>query len=162
MQEYFSQYIEEYYEVDDVVEEPFVPKLEERTRLVNIEDVISLLEKEKAKDVKVIDLTSVMASPFDYMTICSPINPRHGKALTERIRQSLKLNDDGDSVNRQRVLHSTNSGWFCVEVNKIQIHVMSTEARARYDLESLWEVNENEDQAEASWVDDVNVLPQNK
>ncbi|KAK6011866.1 peptidyl-prolyl cis-trans isomerase, cyclophilin-type [Ostertagia ostertagi] len=90
-QDYFNQYIEEYYEEDD---EEIVPpvkpeKIKEEIRVESIDDVVSLLKKERVRDIVVIS-----------------------------------LGEDGPGI---------------VET---MVHVMGEEARQRFDLETLWGINE--------------------
>ncbi|CAJ0946184.1 unnamed protein product, partial [Mesorhabditis belari] len=158
MQEYFSQYIEEYYEEEDSLPEVKVVSakvLEERINLSTLDDVLTLLEREKAQDIKAIDLTQIASSPYQHMVICSPFNPRHGKALTEKIRQNIKATSNLEpSMNRHQMDGSSRSGWYCVEVSSIQIHVMTPSVRERFDLESLWDEKPKENR-EKSWTDDA-------
>ncbi|VDL82423.1 unnamed protein product [Nippostrongylus brasiliensis] len=99
-QEYFNQYIEEYYEPDEYEEESHV--------------------------------------------ICSPFNARHGYAVSEALRKVGKQKDDQP----RKCTIRRSFGWFQIELGKIQVHVMGEEARQRFDLESLWGVNDEEEEVE--------------
>ncbi|PIO61521.1 hypothetical protein TELCIR_16955 [Teladorsagia circumcincta] len=97
-QEYFNQYIEEYYEEDDDEESaaPVKPKkIEEEIRVESIDDVVSLLRKERVRDIVV-----------------------------------LSLGEDGPGI---------------VDT---MVHVMGEETRQRFDLETLWGINEVVEQEE--------------
>lgn len=38
------------------------------------------------------------------------------------------------------------AGWYALDLPNFIIHVMSTEARERYDLESLWGIGDENDE----------------
>ncbi|KAK6050157.1 hypothetical protein COOONC_12338 [Cooperia oncophora] len=162
-QDYFSQYIEEYYEEDeDEDSEPVLPeKVEEEIHLETIDEVVSLLKKERVRDIVVLFLgedgpgivdTMVICSPFnarhgiavseilrkagkstDEQVICSPFNARHGIAVSEILRKAGKSTDE--QPKKCTVRHSF--GWFQIELGRIQVHVMGEEVRQRFDLESF-------------------------
>lgn len=146
--EYFDQYIEEYYEADEDEEEEASAtskKVEEELSVESIEDVVSLLKRERVRDVVVLSLGADGPGVVDTIVICSPFNSRHGAAVSEVLRKAGKQTDE--QPRKCTIRHSF--GWFQIELGKIQVHVMGEEARQRFDLETLWglgdEVEEEEE-----------------
>ncbi|RCN48969.1 putative iojap-like protein [Ancylostoma caninum] len=119
-QEYFDQYIEEYYEEDDEEDEvaPKKPKkIEEQFNVESLDDVVSLLRRERARDIVAISLGADGPGIVDTIIICSPFNARHGAAVADVLRKAGKQTNE-------------------------QVHVMGEEARQRFDLETLWGLND--------------------
>uniref|UniRef100_A0A7I4YNV7 peptidylprolyl isomerase n=1 Tax=Haemonchus contortus TaxID=6289 RepID=A0A7I4YNV7_HAECO len=140
-QDYFNQYIEEYYEEDDD-EESFAPvereKVEETFCVETIDDVVALLRQERVRDIVVLSLGEDGPGIVETMVICSPFNARHGIAVCEILRKAGKQTDE-----QPRKCTIRNSfGWFQIELGRIQVHVMGEEIRRRFDLESLWGLND--------------------
>lgn len=136
-QEYFDQYIEEYYETDDIEDEGLPVKtetIEEQLNVDSIDGVISLLKRERVRDIVVLFLGKDGPGIVDTMVICSPFNARHGAAVSEVLRKSGKQKDE--QPRKCAIRHSF--GWFQIELGKIQVHVMGEDIRRKFDLESLW------------------------
>ncbi|WKY08217.1 hypothetical protein Q1695_007593 [Nippostrongylus brasiliensis] len=147
-QEYFNQYIEEYYEPDEHEEEPHVPSkgtpVEDELSVDTLDDVISFLQRERVQDIVVLQLGTAGPGIVDTMVICSPFNARHGYAVSESLRKVGKQKDEQP----RKCTIRRSFGWFQIELGKIQVHVMGEEARQRFDLESLWGVNDEEEEVE--------------
>ncbi|KAJ1356732.1 hypothetical protein KIN20_014477 [Parelaphostrongylus tenuis] len=139
-QEYFDQYIEEYYEVDDVEEETVVKpeKIEEELCAESVDDVVNLLRRERAKDIVVLELGADGPGTVDTMITCSYFNVRHGNAVAEILRKAGKVTDEQPKKCTVR----NSAGWFQIELGKIQVHVMSEDIRLRFNLEALWGLDE--------------------
>ncbi|VDK86722.1 unnamed protein product [Litomosoides sigmodontis] len=151
MQEYFEQYTEEYVEMDVEPEAPckIVAKsdrLRERLEpLLNFEqgtlsspfsvrETVDILRIERAEDIICIKVP-VSGTHNRYVIICTPRNMRHGEAIVLALRKCFKLKTS-------RQVHppkKTKVGrWLCYAFEDISIHIMTREARFKYDLESLW------------------------
>ncbi|KAK6751417.1 hypothetical protein RB195_003047 [Necator americanus] len=139
-QEYFDQYIEEYYDYDEEEEDTPVKHevVEEQLNVESLDDLVSLLRRERAYDIVVIALGADGPGIVDTMVICTPFNTRHGAAVAEVLRKAGKQTDE--QPRKYTVRH--NFGWFQIELGKIQVHVMGEETRQRFDLETLWGVND--------------------
>uniref|UniRef100_A0A1I7X6G4 Transmembrane protein n=1 Tax=Heterorhabditis bacteriophora TaxID=37862 RepID=A0A1I7X6G4_HETBA len=158
MNEYFNQYIEEYYEESEDTEEDeedeIIVKKEEELREISflylyiwlivvrcLDDIISLLERERVQDIVVISVGLNGPGIIDTMVICSPFNSRHGHAIAEilfviiyyTIFYFLML---FVQITKRSVRNGF--GWFQVEIGKVQVHVMTEECRRRFDIEGLW------------------------
>lgn len=138
-QEYFDQYIEEYYEVDDEEEAfPKIDKIEEELCVESLDDVVDLLRRKRVRDIVVLELGVNGPGTVDTIITCSYFNARHGKAIAEVLRKAGKVTDEQP----RKCTIRNNWGWFQIELGKIQIHVMSEDIRLRFNLEALWGLSE--------------------
>lgn len=169
MQEYFNQYIEEYYEIDEDereakekgVEDPpsNIPEsLWQNKRglrgFFEVDEMIELLQAERAGDIVCIEVPPTVG-PHPYIIICSPHNYRHGKALIQTIRKCYKLRFDLEEEEVARTVKNA-GGWYCFDMGNIMLHVLSEKARSKYDLETLWGVG-SDDRIDED--DDSNFMP---
>ena len=96
--------------------------------------IIESLEDLKAVNPVVIDVKKV--STFtDYMVIASGTSNRHITAISEKVIESLKEN----KISGVKVEGQLGDDWLLVDAGDVIVHLMSTDARDFYDLESLWD-----------------------
>lgn len=106
---------------------------------------ITVLEDAKAENLQTFDLRS-RSSFADYMIIASGQSSRHVKAMADRLTQRAKaaghppLGVEGEG----------GSDWVLVDLNDIVVHLMLPNARAFYNLEKLWGVDETARRIQAS------------
>lgn len=99
--------------------------------------VTTVLEDAKAENLQTFDLRS-RSSFAEYMVIASGQSSRHVKAMADRLTQRAKavghapLGVEGEG----------GSDWVLVDLNDVVIHLMLPNARAFYNLEKLWGVDE--------------------
>uniref|UniRef100_A0A0K0FTX0 Ribosomal silencing factor RsfS n=1 Tax=Strongyloides venezuelensis TaxID=75913 RepID=A0A0K0FTX0_STRVS len=155
---YYDQYIEEYYEVDESnVDEKVIPlhlqNLERKTSiekklidLVDEEELIKVLENERALNIECIPIEKKDDSDlkaYDIAIICSPYNNKHGESLINVVKKYIKENYRFEN-NQYPTVVENNNGWFIYDMRKIILHVMTSKMRERYDLESLYRNTEEE------------------
>lgn len=102
--------------------------------------LIKTLEDIKALDVVVIDVRQ-QTSITDYMVICSGRASRHVKAIAEHIMPIMKTQG-------YPVLHLSGleaSEWVLVDFGDFVVHIMQPDCRAFYNLEGLWQNNDEHD-----------------
>ena len=98
------------------------------------ETILNSLEDIKAVNPVAIDIKNI-SSLTDYMVIASGTSNRHLAAMSERVLQGLKENNvSGISIEGQG-----GDEWLLVDAGDVIIHLMSSDAREFYDLESLWD-----------------------
>lgn len=156
LHDYFNQYVEEYYE--EVVDEE---RLEEEAKVVDkkrnelppsirdllseedstdgvfsLPELVDILRAERAADIVCISVPP-SEGPYHNIVICSPQNRRHGEALLQTIRKCLKVKCNLEETEMQRTVKNT-GGWYCLPMGNTVLHVMTPEARQKYDLEALW------------------------
>ena len=96
--------------------------------------IIESLEDLKAVNPVVIDVKKV--STFtDYMVIASGTSNRHITAISEKVIESLKEN----KISGVKVEGQLGDEWLLVDAGDVIVHLMSSDARDFYDLESLWD-----------------------
>lgn len=111
--------------------------LEELTQLV-----IDALEDMKAVDIRIIDVRGKTAIT-DVMVIASGTSDRHIKSLADNV--VIKAKEAG--IQPLGVEGQDSRDWVLVDLNDIVVHVMLPEVRDFYNLEKLWQ---DEDQGSAS------------
>ena len=93
-----------------------------------------LADNKKAEDVLILDVRKV-SSVTDYFVIASGTSEPHLRAISEEI--AGKLRDDHEV--RARALDGTlQTAWVVLDYFDVIVHVMRSDIRERYDLESLW------------------------
>ena len=98
------------------------------------ETILSSLEDIKAVNPVAIDVKNI-SSLTDFMVIASGTSNRHLAAMSERVLEGLKEND----VSGIRIEGQGGDEWLLVDAGDVIIHLMSSDAREFYDLESLWD-----------------------
>ncbi|MDG2019410.1 MAG: ribosome silencing factor [SAR86 cluster bacterium] len=95
--------------------------------------IIATLEDIKAVDPIAIDVKKI-SSLTDFMVIASGTSDRHINAMSERVIEGLKKDISGMKIEGQG-----GGDWLLVDAGDVIVHLMSSDAREFYDLESLWD-----------------------
>lgn len=98
------------------------------------ENILNSLEDIKAVNPVAIDVKNI-SSLTDFMVIASGTSNRHLAAMSERVLEGLKENN----VSGIRIEGQGGDEWLLVDAGDVIIHLMSSDAREFYDLESLWD-----------------------
>ena len=93
-----------------------------------------LADNKKAEDIVVLDVRK-LSSVTDYFVIASGTSEPHLRAIVDEIRDTLR--DDYD-VKPRAVDGTLHAAWVVLDFFDVIVHVMRTDVRERYDLESLW------------------------
>ena len=102
---------------------------------------ISLKNKiiESLEDIKAVNPVAInvknISSLTDFMIIASGTSNRHITAISEKVIDGLKQN----KIKELKVEGQGDNDWVLVDVGDVIVHLMSSEAREFYDLESLWD-----------------------
>jgi ribosome-associated protein len=95
---------------------------------------VNTLEEKKGEDILLMDLTEV-ASFTDYFVLCSGTSTRMLDGLKDTVLENA------DKYFRENI--STNggaeSGWIVIDMGDIVVHIFSSQQRAHYQLEQLWD-----------------------
>jgi ribosome-associated protein len=94
----------------------------------------ALADSKKAEDVVVLDMRGLVAYT-DFLAICTARNERQVRAIVDEVRVKLKrelglLPGGADDAGE--------AGWSILDYLDCVLHVFTTEARDRYQLEDLW------------------------
>ena len=91
-------------------------------------------DNKKAENLLVLDVRKV-STVTDFFVIASGSSLPHLRAIVDAITDSLR--DQHDL--RPRVVDGAPAGgWVVLDYFDVLVHVMRTDVRERYDLESLW------------------------
>lgn len=91
---------------------------------------IDLLEDKKAANIVLIDLNDVPI-PTSYFVVVETDNTAHAKALVNVLREGLERKPHHSEGFKERK-------WIVLDYGDFVVHVFDKEARAFYDIESLW------------------------
>ncbi|XP_020290500.1 mitochondrial assembly of ribosomal large subunit protein 1 [Pseudomyrmex gracilis] len=121
------------------------------TGVIEIEELVTLLERDKAKDIFVASVPKDY-SYVDYIVVVTAKSQKHMSALATFVRKVYKLKKHPtDLIPKLEGKHSND--WVAIDLGNIALHIFSQSARQHYDLETLWTVgsqfddktNESED-----------------
>lgn len=102
------------------------------TELFN--DIVSILEDKKAKDIKVLEVKDVTLVA-DYFIICSGTSTTHIKSLADELE--LKLEEEkGIKMHHREGYNSAR--WILLDYNDVIIHIFHQDDRMYYNLEKIW------------------------
>ena len=93
-----------------------------------------LAENKKAEEIVVLDVSKV-SSVTDYFVVASGTSEPHLRAIVSEITD--KLRDEYD-VRPNAVDGSLHAAWVVLDFFDVIVHVMRSDVRERYDLETLW------------------------
>ena len=102
---------------------------------------ISLKNKiiESLEDIKAVNPVAInvkkISTLTDFMIIASGTSNRHIAAISEKVIDGLNKN----KIKEVKVEGQGDDDWVLVDAGDIIVHLMSSEARKFYDLESLWD-----------------------
>jgi ribosome-associated protein len=94
----------------------------------------SLADSKKAEDVVVMDMRGLVAYT-DFLAICTARNERQARAIVDEVRLRVK-HETG--LLPGGVDGTGEAGWIILDYLDCVLHVFTTEARERYQLEDLW------------------------
>ena len=98
--------------------------------------IIESLEDIKAVNPVVINVKKI-SSLTDFMIIASGTSNRHIAAISEKVINRLKKN----KIKEVKIEGQGDDDWVLVDAGDVIVHLMSSEAREFYDLESLWDTD---------------------
>jgi ribosome-associated protein len=97
-----------------------------------VQAIVDALDDKRAKDIAVLDLSSVSES-LDWFVIAAGESNLQLRALEEAVLERLK-----GMGRRPRGVEGPSQRWLLIDYGELVVHLMSPEARAFYDLEGLW------------------------
>ncbi|KAF9149507.1 hypothetical protein BG015_008713 [Linnemannia schmuckeri] len=120
----------------------------------SIPGLVKLLESERARNIKVIDMRD-KCDWTNWMVIAEGLSERHLGNVADEVYSALKRTSPSTSP---PVMEGRDtSDWVVIDAGSVVIHFMTPEARKERDLEGLWASVKNplkmKDVEEISWED---------
>ncbi|XP_062979807.1 mitochondrial assembly of ribosomal large subunit protein 1 [Elgaria multicarinata webbii] len=110
----------------------------------SIDQMVSLLRQENAKDICVIQLPPEMKYS-NYFIIVSGSSPRHLHAMAHYLIKMYK-HLKTESASHVVIEGKDTDDWLCIDFGNIVVHFMLPETREIYELEKLWTLRSYDDQ----------------
>jgi ribosome-associated protein len=104
------------------------------TALDTARRMVDAATDKKAQDIVLLDVRAI-SSLADYFVICSGSVERQIRAIAEGVEEVL----DAVDVPPYKREGSPADGWVLLDYGDVIMHVMSTDQRAFYRLDQLWE-----------------------
>ena len=96
--------------------------------------IAALAQEKLARDVVILDMQGV-CSYTDFFVVCTGMNVRQTKGISDEVHYRLKK-DDG--VLPRSVEGELEATWIIADYFDVVLHVFTPEARDFYRLEELW------------------------
>lgn len=93
-----------------------------------------LADNKKAENIVILDVRE-LSSVTDFFVIASGTSEPHLRAIVDEI--SDKLRED-QGIRPRAVDGTLHTAWIVLDYFDVMVHVMRTDVRERYDLETLW------------------------
>jgi len=91
-------------------------------------------DNKKAEDIVILDVHE-LSSVTDYFVIASGTSEPHLRAIVDEITD--KLREDHD-VRPNAIDGTSHAAWVVLDFFDVIVHIMRSDVRDRYDLETLW------------------------
>ena len=95
---------------------------------------VSVAEDRKAEDIAIIKVGDV-SLVADYFVICTGSSQPHINAIAEWTRRKIR---ESFNIRPLAVDGKANSFWIVIDYGNVIFHILSAEAREKYQLEDLW------------------------
>jgi len=94
-----------------------------------IKKITDILDANKAEAIEVFDLREKNYF-VDYAIIASSLGSRHTLALLDHLKKGIKPEETFNNVDES-------GDWVVIDLGDILIHIMTTEYRTKYDMETF-------------------------
>ena len=93
-----------------------------------------LADNKKAEDIAILDVRKI-STVTDYFVIASGTSEPHLRAIIDEITDKLREEHD---LRPRATDGALATAWVVLDFFDVIVHVMRTDVRERYDLETLW------------------------
>lgn len=100
-----------------------------------VDAIIDGMEEKKAKNITIINLTSIENSVADFFVICDADSKTHVEAIADSLDEVV------EKTTGERPFHAEgfeNAEWILMDYINVVAHVFQKETRDYYNLEALW------------------------
>ena len=112
-----------------------------------LSEIMEVLEGEKIGDIAVMEIPPERQYA-DHMVVGTANSERHLRTVSSLIISVYKRKMwEWDPVPRVEGYQDSSSGWNAIDLGNIVLHLMTQEQREYYDLETLWTVGPEFDDA---------------
>jgi len=91
-------------------------------------------DNKKAENIAILDVRD-LSSVTDYFVIASGTSEPHLRAIVDEISDRLREEHD---LRPKAIDGTLQTAWIVLDYFDVIVHVMRTDVRERYDLETLW------------------------
>lgn len=147
-------------EITETVEPQWLPPVELKRGtkgVFDVEEIVEVLRSENARDICVIKFPESFRMA-DYLVIATGISARHCTAIASAVQWIYKRKKTSKDVTLKPD-GKDSKDWIAFDLGNIFLHVFLPDARAKYDLETLWTCGEEFDD-KSKEVDDPFALKQ--
>ncbi len=103
------------------------------TTLEKLKLAVAALEDKKAKDIKILDISSVSVIA-DYFLIATGSNEPQIKAMVDNVDEVFSK----QGIEPKSTEGYKNANWVLLDYGDLIIHIFDEENRLFYDLERIW------------------------
>ena len=93
-----------------------------------------LADNRKAENTVILDVRQ-LSSVTDYFVICTGTSEPHLRAIVEEITDRLRA---AHALRPRATDGALHTAWIVLDYFDVIVHIMRTDVRDRYDLETLW------------------------
>ncbi|HJO94969.1 MAG TPA: ribosome silencing factor [Victivallales bacterium] len=95
---------------------------------------IKIAESRKAEDIKSLKLTDI-SLVSDYFIVCTGNSLPHLSAIAEWIKRKVR---EKYNIRPLAIDGEAQSQWIIIDFGSVMVHILTPEAREKYQLEELW------------------------
>lgn len=100
-----------------------------------VEKITEGIQEKKGKNIIIADLTGIEDTICKYFIICQGNSPSQVLAITDSVKDYVR-ESTGEKV--YAIDGVRNAQWVAMDYGNIMVHIFLPEARAHYNLETLW------------------------
>lgn len=97
-----------------------------------MENVVKILDRKKATDIKVIEITDLTVVA-DYFVIATGTSGTHIRSLADEVEVEIKKQGC-----EPRGLEGKATGWILIDYGAVIVHIFTPDQRELFNLEHLW------------------------
>lgn len=98
-----------------------------------VNEIVKLLDEKKAEDIICLNI-SKHSTIADYFVIATGLVDTHVRSLAENMAVELKKHETYPLAHEGGEAGS----WICVDYGDVIVHIMRSQERNYYNLESIW------------------------
>lgn len=100
--------------------------------------MVDVLNGDNAKNICVLAIPAELKY-VDYFCVVTGKSYRHMIAMSEFVRKMYKVKKGGKDL-FAKIEGKSSKDWIAMDLGNIALHILSEEARSKYDIEQLWSV----------------------